>query len=377
MTGKPLILVVDDNPTNLEVLSQLLLPSFRVHACKSGEQALVSAGRDPKPDLILLDVMMPGMDGYTVLTRLREDENTCEIPVIFVTALDDDLDEERGLRLGAVDYITKPIRPAIMLARVRAQIELKRGRDQLKDHNAWLESEISRRMRENLLIQDASLCALAELAETRDTDTGNHVLRTQAYVETLARRLQSHPRFAHELDEISLTRIVKAAPLHDIGKIGIPDHILLKPGSFTRDEWEIMKTHSRIGGNTIRRAIDKALAANPAPTKEGKPESLAFLEAAQSIATSHHEKWDGSGYPDALTGDAIPLAARLMALADVFDALTMVRVYKKPWPVREAVDFIVGQKGSHFDPDVVEAFEQSLEEFEGIRTTFSDGLPQH
>jgi putative two-component system response regulator len=376
MNGKPLILVVDDNPTNLEVLSQLLLPSFLVHACKSGEQALVSAGRDPRPDLILLDVMMPGMDGYTVLSRLREDEKTREIPVIFVTALDDEVDEERGLHLGAVDYITKPIRPAIMLARVQAHLELKRGRDNLKDQNAWLEAEISRRMRENLLIQDASLCALAELAETRDTDTGNHILRTQSYVEALARRLQPHPRFAHELDEASLTRIVKAAPLHDIGKIGIPDHILLKPGSFTPDEWEIMKTHSRIGGNTIRRAIDKALAANPAQIHDEKPESLAFLEVAHSIATSHHEKWDGSGYPDGMAGDAIPLAARLMALADVFDALTMARVYKKPWPLADAVGFILGQKGSHFDPSVVEAFESSLDEFDRIRSTFSDALPQ-
>jgi putative two-component system response regulator len=230
-------------------------------------------------------------------------------------------------------------------------------------------------MRENLLIQDASLCALAELAETRDTDTGNHILRTQAYVATLARRLQPHPRFAPELDEASLTRIVKAAPLHDIGKIGIPDHILLKPGGFTPDEWEIMKTHSRIGGNTIRRAIDKALAANPAQMHDEKPESLAFLEVAHSIATSHHEKWDGSGYPDCLAGDAIPLAARLMALADVFDALTMARVYKKPWPMGEAVAFILGQKGTHFDPDVVEAFETTLDEFDGIKATFSDVPP--
>lgn len=366
------ILIVDDEPTNLSVLSQLLSPSYQVRACKSGEQALRSASREPRPDLILLDVMMPGMDGYTVLSTLLDGESTRDIPVIFVTALDDELDEEKGIRLGAVDYITKPIKPAIVQARVKAHVEIKHARDRLKIQNVWLETEVARRMKENLLVQDVSLCVMAQLAETRDSDVGNHILRTQAYVEVLARQLSSRAGFASDLDELRLTRIVKASPLHDIGKVGIPDHILLKPGKLTPEEWEIMKTHTRIGGDAIRHAMDKALSLNKLQTGETIPESLAFLEMAQIIATGHHEKWDGTGYPDGLAGRAIPLPARLMALPDVFDALTTPRVYKKPWSTEEAADHIVQQKGMHFDPEIVEAFEAVRQEFQVIQRDLAD-----
>jgi putative two-component system response regulator len=347
-----------------------------VRACRSGEQALQSVGREPRPDLILLDVMMPGMDGYTVLTKLHEDEKTRDLPVIFVTALDDELDEEKGLRLGAVDYITKPVKPAIVLARVRAHVEIKQGRDRLKSQNLWLEAEVARRMRENLLIQDVTLCVLAQLAETRDSDLGNHIARTQAYVEVLARKLQSHPRFAAELDDVRLSRIVKASPLHDIGKIGIPDHILLKPGKLTPEEWETMMSHCRIGGETIGLAIAKSLHTHMGQAPGTKPASLAFLEVARVIATSHHEKWDGTGYPDGLAGSAIPLSARLMALADVFDALTTLRVYKKPWSTDEAAACIREQKAKHFDPELVEAFDAERETFEAIQRNLADADPR-
>ena len=369
---KKTILIVDDEPANLSVLSQLLDHHFRVCACTSGKHALKAVLKEPRPDLVLLDVMMPEMDGYTVLEELKSDPETRDIPVIFVTSLDDELDEQQGLRLGAVDYITKPIKPAVMLARVNAHLELKEGRDRLKNQNVWLEAEVARRTEENTFIQDVSLRVMAGLAETRDSDTGDHIARTQAYVETLARELQSHPDLSAELDEISLARIVKAAPLHDIGKIGIPDEILLKPGELSAEEWDIMKSHPRIGGDAIRRAIDRALAAGDGDEGDLKPESLEFLEIARIIAKHHHERWDGTGYPDGLSGKEIPLPARLMALADAYDALTMDRVYKTSMKPDEAARTILEEKGKHFDPDIVNAFQRVRGSFEKIRETLAD-----
>ena len=351
---QPTILIVDDTPENLSVLGELLQPTFRVRAANSGRRALQIARAEPTPDLILLDVMMPEMDGYQVLAELKAADRTRRIPVIFVTAMDGTDDEERGLDMGAVDYITKPIRPSIVLARVRTQLELKAARDILSDQNAFLESEVARRMHENQLIQQVSIHALARLAETRDPETGKHLHRTQEYVRTLAEGLRSHPRFAHYLDQKTIDALVQSAPLHDIGKVGIPDHILLKPGKLTPDEWEIMKTHAVLGCNAIAQA--EADAAKP----------VGFLAIAKLIARSHHEKWNGSGYPDGLAGDDIPIAARLMALADVFDALTCKRIYKPAFSFDEACRIIVEGKGAHFDPDVVDAFIQRYDRFTAI-----------
>ena len=356
----PTILIVDDTPENLSVLGELLQPSFRVRAANSGRRALQIAMADPTPDIILLDVMMPDMDGYAVLAELQASEVTRKIPVIFVTAMDGTADEERGLELGAVDYITKPIRPSIVLARVRTQLELKAARDMLSDQNAFLESEVTRRMHENQLIQEVSIHALARLAETRDPETGKHLRRTQEYMLTLAKRLRQHPRFADYLDQRTINALVQSAPLHDIGKVGIPDHILLKPGKLTPEEWEIMKTHAELGSNAIAQAEADA----------EKP--VEFLSVAKLIARSHHEKWDGSGYPDALVGDAIPIAARLMALADVFDALTCKRVYKPAFSFDEAYRIIVEGSGKHFDPDVVEAFILDYETFIAIAQAYAE-----
>ncbi|MGD9949005.1 MAG: two-component system response regulator [Desulfobulbus sp.] len=368
----PIILIVDDEPTNLTVLSALLRPSYTVRVCKSGPQALKAASRSPLPDLILLDVMMPEMDGFAVLDQLRQQPQTAEIPVIFVTALDDALDEEHGLQQGAVDYITKPIKPTVVLSRVQVHLEVKQARDRLKSQNAWLEAEVKQRMSDNLLIQDVSLAVMAQLAETRDSDLGNHIARTQAYVETLARNLQQHPEFAPRLDENTLKRIVKAAPLHDIGKIGIPDSILLKPGKLSSEEWSCMQTHCQIGGNAIERAIAATLPYYKTAATESKPESLLFLEVAKEIALFHHEKWEGNGYPFCLVGEQIPLSARLMALADVFDALTTPRVYKQPWPVEKATGLILDQRGKHFDPVVVDAFGAELTTFIRIQQQLAD-----
>jgi putative two-component system response regulator len=371
--SKATLLIVDDEPLNLAVLARLLHPQYRVLGARSGSSAL-DLLTHTLPDLILLDVMMPGMDGHDVLARLQADERTRTIPVIFVTALGAEVDEERGLALGAVDYITKPVKPAVVQARVRTHLELKAARDRLRDHNAALEQELARRMHETLLTQDLTLSMVAGLAETRDNDTGNHILRTQLYVETLARQLQTDPARAAELDERQLRCIVKAAPLHDIGKIGIPDHILLKPGRLTPDEFEIMKTHARLGGDAITHAIRQVLPRYQSATGDDSdtPEVVRFLEIGRVIATHHHERWDGTGYPDGLAGVAIPLPARLMALADVFDALTMRRVYKRAWSTAEATAHILGESGRHFDPDIVAAFAAVQGAFATIAAQLAD-----
>ncbi|WP_446810491.1 response regulator [Methylomonas sp. 2BW1-5-20] len=338
------ILIVDDSPENLAVLSELLQPLYRVLVATSGQRALEMVAKQPHPDLILLDVMMPGMDGYQVFERLRADPVTRPIPVIFVTAMDSMESELHGLDVGAVDYITKPILPPIILARIRTQLELKQARDWLRDENSYLEAEIAKRMSENELIQKVSIRALAHLAETRDPETGNHILRTQGYVQHLALALQNHPRFASILTDHYIELLTRSAPLHDIGKVGIPDAILQKPGKLTAEEWIVMKTHAKLGSDAIEMAERDA-------TRE-----VEFLVLAKEIAHWHHEKWDGSGYPDALVGDAIPVSARIMALADVFDALISRRVYKEPMAIDQVKAIIAEGRGLHFDPDMTDAF---------------------
>jgi len=358
------ILIVDDVPENLEVLGELLQPLYRVRAAQSGARALQVARTRPIPDLILLDVMMPGMDGYAVFSALRADPLTRDIPVIFVTALDGLQEEEKGLEAGAVDYISKPIRPSIVLARVHNQLELKKARDRLRDQNMLLESEIARRMGENLLIQEVSIRALARLAEIRDPETGNHLRRTQAYVALLATRLAGDPRYTRQLTPHTIDLIAKSAPLHDIGKVGIPDYILLKPGRLTPAEWAVMQTHARLGSEAIEHAEEDA--ERPVP----------FLAFAKEIARHHHERWDGSGYPDGLAGEGIPLSARLMALADVFDALISRRTYKEPFSLERARAMIGDARGSHFDPDVVDAFLVEFARFTEIAERYRDEVEE-
>ena len=388
MQERGTILVVDDTAENLMVLGDLLQPDYRVRVANSGARALLAAVSEPVPDLILLDVMMPGMDGHTVLRRLKSKEATRDIPVIFVTAMGASVDEEFGLELGAVDYITKPIRPSVVLARIRSQLDVKRARDWLKDKNSILEREISRRMHDNQLIQDVSIRALAGLAEARDIETGLHIRRTQAYVEVLARHLRTHPRFADYLTDAMTGMVIKAAPLHDIGKVGIPDSILLKPGPLTGQEFAIMKSHTTIGAEAINQALSSELSeeeyrqlqhysrldADPAEVAKADLSHipLVFLSVAKGIALWHHEKWDGSGYPDGLAGDLIPIPARLMALADVFDAVSSPRVYKLPIPFDEAATLIRDNSGRHFDPDIVAAFMANLDTFRSIQKQHAD-----
>ncbi|MGY4516322.1 response regulator [Lysobacter sp. HA18] len=354
------VLVVDDTPDNLALISALLRGEHRVKVANSGERALQIA-RDAPPDLILLDIMMPVMDGYEVMRRLTTDAATRDIPVIFLTAMSGTDDERVGLELGAVDYITKPISPSITLARVRNHLQLKQARDFLRDRNDYLEQEVARRTREVTRIQDVTIRAMASLAETRDNETGNHILRTQHYVRRIAEQLATHPRFADFCTPTNIDALFKSAPLHDIGKVGIPDRILLKPGRLTEDEFEVMKTHTTLGKEAIERALEDA------------GEDLGFLSMARDIAYSHQEKWDGSGYPQGISGEAIPTSARLMAVADVYDALISRRVYKDPMLHEDAMQIIVKGRGQHFDPDVVDAFVVLGDECRRIAEHFVDG----
>ncbi len=356
----PTVLIVDDAAENLFVLSELLKPHYRVLAVNSGAGALRVAVGQPRPDLILLDVMMPGLDGFAVLKQLREQPATQDIPVVMLTALADVGEEERGLRLGAADYINKPLKPTVVLARVATQLQAKQARDWLHDHNEALETEVARRMVENDLTQRVAIRALAHLAETRDPETGNHILRTQAYVRRLALGLRGHARFAVTASDRYVELLTHSAPLHDIGKVAIPDHILLKPGKLTADEWAVMQTHAQRGSAALEQA------------ESDIEQPLAFLAVAKEIAHWHHEKWDGSGYPDGLAGEAIPLSARLMALADVFDALVSKRVYKEAMTCSAARDIIVQGSGAHFDPAVVDAFVAAFSDFEAIARRYSD-----
>ena len=357
---KPTILVVDDTPENLSLMRELLRDDYQVQLANSGDRALKLAALAPHPDLILLDIMMPGMDGYEVCRQLKANPVTRDIPVIFLTAKAEVEDERRGLEIGALDYITKPISPPIVLARVKIHLALKAHADFLRDKSAFLEAEVAKRTREVMAIQDVTILAMASLAETRDTDTGNHIRRTQFYVKALAQHLATHPKYAAQLTDSYIQMLFKSAPLHDIGKVGIPDRILLKPGKLEPEEFELMKTHTTLGWDAIEHA-EKQLGTE-----------VDFLSTAKEIALFHHEKWNGAGYPQGLAGDAIPLSARLMAVADVYDALISRRVYKEGMPHEQAMQIILEGRGSHFDPDVIDAFEAQHEEFRHIAARFAD-----
>ncbi|OGS91290.1 MAG: two-component system response regulator, partial [Gallionellales bacterium GWA2_59_43] len=309
----------------------------------NGIKALELANAAP-PDLVLLDIMMPEMDGYEVCRRLKAEEATRSVPVIFLTAKTEVEDEELGFSLGAVDFIHKPISPPIVAARVKTHLEIKSWHDFLQNQNAWLQQQVEKRLTEINRLQDASIHVMVSLAEFRDETTGNHIQRTQEYMRLLALELAKKPQYSALLTASHIEQMSKSAPLHDIGKIAIPDHILLKPGKHTPEEFEVMKTHAQRGYDMLKRA------------GEHMGERGEFLTLAMEIAGGHHEKWDGSGYPNGLAGSDIPLSARLMAVADVFDALLARRPYKEPMTVEQAAAIIVEGRGKHFDPEVVDAF---------------------
>jgi putative two-component system response regulator len=339
LLSKQCILVVDDSPENIDLLSEVLRDDYRIRVATSGEKALKIVYSDEPPDLILLDIMMPGLSGLEICRRLKTNPDRRRIPIIFVTAMSSVEDEQRGLETGAVDYITKPISPPIVKARVRTHLAL-------YDQSRELERMVHQRTHELLTTRQQIIRRLGRAAEFKDNETGNHVLRMSHYARIIA--------LAHGLGEVAANIIYNTAPMHDIGKIGIPDAILLKPGKLDAAEWEIMHQHPFMGAEII-----------------GKHDNE-LLETSRIIALTHHEKWDGSGYPQKLAATDIPLEGRIVAIADVFDALVSVRPYKAAVPVDEALQYLYEQSGRHFDPALIEAFKQALPEILRIKAIYAD-----
>ena len=353
-----LILLVDDTETNLDILVDALGEDYEVAVATDGPTALALA-KEQTPDLILLDIMMPGMDGYEVCRRLMADPATAGTPVIFLTALTDVADKTRGFAVGGVDYVTKPFEPAEIKARARTHLSLRLARQELARQNEILEEKVRERTRELALTQDAIIEAMAGLAEYRDPETGAHIKRTRNYVRVLAEKLRGESGYDGYFTDEIIDLLYKSAPLHDIGKVGVRDDILLKPGPLTDAEFAVMRRHTVYGRDAIQAAA-KNLGDN------------SFLRLAQEIAYTHQERWDGSGYPQGLAGEAIPISGRLMAIADVYDALISRRVYKAPFTHAQAVVVIRDGRGSHFDPAMVDAFLDVQETFRQIALKFSE-----
>lgn len=332
---KKVILVVDDDRTNLVMAERLLADEFHVISVMSGEQALKFL-MERKPDLILLDINMPGMDGFEVMSNIKANEAWEKIPVIFLTADRDAETEAQCLNMGAVDFVGKPFEPEIIRNRIRRTLEI-------EEYSKDLEGIVRRQTAKIEKIQREIIISLANMIESRDGSTGQHVKRTSQYVEMIINELSQRGLYASLIDDTFIYNLTKAAPMHDIGKIKIPDHVLQKPGKLTDEEFEIMKQHSPEGGKIIRKIMEEI-------------EEKDYIEVAYNVATSHHEKWNGRGYPDGLTGEEIPLEARIMAVADVFDALISKRCYKDAISLDKAFEIIEESKGEHFDPQIAQIF---------------------
>jgi putative two-component system response regulator len=347
------ILIVDDNTSNLRVLSDMLKSQgYRPRQARSGPAALIAA-RSKSPDLILLDIMMPEMDGYEVCRRLKSDEKLRGIPVIFLSALSETEDKVKAFAAGGADYVPKPFQFDEVRARVETHMGLRRLQIEVERHNRELQRLVAEQVKEIADSQMATIFALAKLAESRDDETGRHLERVQGLCGLLAAQMREQRGHASILDGVYIDNVVHAAPLHDIGKVAIPDRILLKPGMLTPAEFEIMKTHTTLGAQTLE-AVRTEYAHN------------AFVDMGVQIARSHHERWDGTGYPDGLAGAEIPLSARIMAVIDVYDAARSRRVYKNARSHEEVRDIILAGAGGQFDPDVVAAFRRLQDRFKEV-----------
>jgi putative two-component system response regulator len=350
---KASILVVDDEDRNLRLMEAMLLPmGYGVDFARNGEEALEKVQENP-PDVILLDIMMPKMDGFEVARRLKQDERTGIIPIVMVTALREVEERVKALEAGADDFLSKPVDMTELKARVQSLLKVKAYNDHMRDYQKELEAEVAKRTEQLRRAFDkikvASLDTIYRLtraAEYKDEDTGAHIQRMSHYSAIVARKFG--------LNEKSVESILYAAPMHDVGKIGIPDHILLKPGKLDPDEWEIMKQHTIMGGGIL------------------KGPDAGFIKLGETIALTHHEKWDGTGYPKGLKGKKIPQVGRITAIADVFDALTSKRPYKEPFSIEKSFTIIKEGRGTHFDPDVVDAFFALEDEILSIKGKYKD-----
>ncbi|ACN17548.1 Response regulator [Desulforapulum autotrophicum HRM2] len=352
-----IVLIVDDSSLNIDLLVATLGTDFNINIAMDGNAALKSVADDP-PDLILLDILMPGMDGYGVCTKLKQSPATAKIPIIFLTGLNDHQNESRGLALGAADYIHKPFNPMLVKARVKNHLALKMHQDRL-------ENLVKKRTRQIELTQEMAFKAIGTLVECKDPETGGHIRRTQNYVKLLANSLKSHPAYANFFTDETVDLLYMSAPLHDIGKIGVPDVILLKPTKLLKSEFETIKRHTTYGYRAIL-----------ASERDYCEENINFMRFAKELTRTHHERWDGSGYPQGLKREEIPISGRLMAVADVYDALISQRVYKPPFKHQKAVDIIHQGKGTHFDPHMVDAFMDLEDQFRQIGFRFADCIEE-
>ncbi|MDR2577324.1 MAG: response regulator [Chitinispirillales bacterium] len=346
------VFLVDDNITNLTLGKNALTGHYNVFTLNSGSRLLKMLEKN-LPDIILLDVDMPEMDGYEVIRILKNKKDTAHIPVIFLTAKTDDQSELMGLSLGAIDYITKPFTPLLLLKRIEVHLLVESQKKELKNYNESLQEMVNAKTKMVVELKNAILKTMAELVECRDDVTGGHIERTQNYLALLIDAMQRYGIYKDEIAPWDIGLVLQSAQLHDVGKISIRDNILQKPGKLTVDEFEEIKAHTVFGEKVIDRI------------REGTSEQ-AFLEHAKILVSAHHEKWDGSGYPRGLKGLDIPLLGRLMAIVDVYDALVSERPYKKAFPHEEAVDIIIKSRGSHFDPVLVDLFIKIADEFKSV-----------
>lgn len=351
------ILIVDDSPTIIHIVSSVL-EEYHMHFALNGKEALKILQQNKDIDLILLDIEMPEMDGYEVIKHLKANPETEDIPVIYLTVKSDVEEEAKGLELGAVDYIKKPINSAVLRARVATHIELRLAQIFMDRQNEILENKVRHRTREILITRDITINSMMTLLEVRDIESGQHIKRTQLYMKALCDYLAIHGPYKAYMTKEKIENIYRTAPLHDIGKIGIPDQILLKPGKLTADEYDEMKHHAEYAVKAFS-SVDERLG------------DTNYLNIAREIAGTHHEKWDGTGYPNGLQGQDIPLVGRMMAIADVYDALVSKRVYKDAFSHEKAKAIIEEGRGSHFDPVLVDAFLALEKQFEEIMTTYA------
>lgn len=353
------IMIIDDKKDNLRLLSQILQrDEYKIRPVNSGKTALLAAAEE-KPDLVLLDIMMPEMDGFEVARNFKEDIRLKNVPIIFLSALSDIENIIRSFDEGGIDYITKPFFSEEVKKRVETQLRLVEMRKKLEDANKNLSIKVYEQIKEITDAQLAIIFALAKLAEYRDDDTGKHLIRVRKICRILAQHLRQKEKYKDQIDDEFIENIYTVSPLHDIGKVGIPDNILLKPGKLTPEEFEIMKTHTELGSKAIK---DVA--------QEYKSNNL--LKMGCAVAKHHHERWDGNGYPEGVKGEEIPLCARIVAVADVYDALRTKRVYKEPFSHEKSRDIIINSSGGHFDPGIIEVFLEVEDKIIEISEVYSD-----
>ena len=364
------IIVIDDEQINLMLLKNILEPLYEVYTFNNFNTFIKDADQ-VNPDLILLDIVMPIVDGYTAIKTIKSKPQFINIPIIFLTSKTDYMEEEKGIKCGAVDYITKPFLPEILKARINTHINIKNMQSMLFEQNERLLEEVEKRIQDFSIMHEMVLGVLAHAVEKRDFETGNHIVRTRTYVRIIAEEMSENSEYKGVLSPSWINDLPKASILHDVGKVAIPDYILSKNGKLTDQEWLIMRRHCLYGKQVIQEAVnlidmDNGLLMN------NKSEVLEFFKIATEIAYGHHEKWDGTGYPEGLLGKEIPLSARIMAVADVFDALTSKRSYKDAWSFDHAITEIINQKGRHFDPLIVDIFVKKIDAIKEVFYMYSD-----